>query len=241
MAEFKAIDVDDNDTNDSNDNNDNNNDSRDNSYDIYIGNLSTTISTEKLKNLFSQIGQILFVWINQKHQRFTYAFIGFYHLIDAKKACEQFNNQTFDGSVIKVSLSIKTQRKLKNSVKMRNTWSPKRTGILLEFPKKGKKIPTKEDKIREILKKDIVKQDRKFVTDFKDALVETENIRFKEFEITKTEPETPDLETLETTVIRYFQTTTKKNSLFKEIDLDLSKGNNVTIEQNEKFFEIFKQ
>ena len=33
------------------------------------------------------------------------------------------------------------------------------------------------------------KQDQKFVTDFKDALVEAENICFKEFEITKTKPE----------------------------------------------------
>ena len=217
------------------------NSSLDNSYDIYIGNLSTTISREKLRNLFSQIGQILFIWINQKHQGFTYAFIGFYHLIDAKKACEQFNNQNLGGFEIKVCLSFKTKQKLNNSVKMRNTtWSPKRTGILLEFPKKNKKIPTKEDRIREILKNDIFKQDQKFVTDFKDALVEAENVCFKEFEITKTEPETPDLKTLETTVIRYFQSTTKTNSLFKEVDLDLSKGNNVTVEQNEKFFEIFK-
>ena len=57
-----------------------------NSYDIYIGNLSVTISREKLRNLFSEIGEILSVWINLKHQRFTYAFIAFYHLIDAKKS-----------------------------------------------------------------------------------------------------------------------------------------------------------
>ena len=215
------------------------NSSLDNSYDIYIGNLSTTVSREKLRNLFSQIGQILFVWINQK-QRFTYAFIAFYHLSDAKKACKQFNNQNLDGFVIKVCLSFKTKQKLANSVKMRTNWSPKRTGILLEFPRARRKIPTKEDKIREILQNDIVKQDRKFVTDLKDAFVEAENICFQEFEITKTEPETPDLRTLETTVIRYFQSTTKKNSLFKEVDLDLSKGNNVTVEQNEKFFKIFR-
>ena len=212
----------------------------DNSYDIYIGNLSTTVSREKLRNLFSQIGQILFVWINQKHQRFTYAFIAFYHLSDAKKACKQFNNQNLDGFVIKVCLSFKTKQKLANSVKMKNTtWSPKRTGILLDFPRAERKIPTKEDRIREILINDIVKQDRKFVTDLKDAFVEAENICFQEFEITKTEPETPDLRTLETTVIRYFQSTTKKNSLFKEVDLDLSKGNNITVEQNDKLFKNF--
>ena len=58
--------------------------------------------------------------------------------------------------------------------------------------------------------------------------------------MTTTEPATPNFRTLETTVIRYFQSTTKRNSLFKEVDLDLSKGNKVTAEQNEKFFEIFK-
>ena len=185
----------------------------------------------------------MFVWINQKHQRFTYAFIAFYHLSDAKKACEQFNNRNLDGFVIKVCLSFKTKQKLANSVRMRNDATllelPKRTGILLELPRRtGKKIPTKEDRIREILRNDIVKQnDRKFVTDLKDALVEAENICFQEFEITKTEPETPDLRTLETTVIRYFQSTTKKN---KEVDLDISKDNIITLEQNDKFFKIFR-
>ena len=112
---------------------------------------------------------------------------------------------------------------------------------MLELPKRtGKKIPTKEDRIREILRNDIVKQDRKFVTDLKNALVEAENICFQEFEITKTEPETPDLRTLQTTVIRYFQSTTKENSLFKEVDLDISKDNIITLEQNDKFFKIFR-
>ena len=124
-----------------------------NSYDIYIGNLSVTISRQKLRNLFSEIGEILSVWINQKHKRFTYAFIAFYHLPDARKACEQFNNRNLDGFLIKVNLSIKTEQKLSNSVRK------KTNGILLELPKRtGKKIPTKEDRIRKILRDDIVKQ-----------------------------------------------------------------------------------
>ena len=206
-----------------------------NSYDIYIGNLSVSTSREKLRILFSEIGEILFVWINQKHQRFTYAFIAFYHLIGAKKACEQFNNRNLDGFVIKVHLSFKTEQKLANSVRMRTD------GILLELPKRtGKKIPTKEDRIREILKDDILKQDKEFVKDLTKAMIEAENICSEEFEMTKTEPETPDLRTLETTVIRYFQSTTKKNSLFKEVDLNISKGNIVTAEQNDKFFKIFR-
>ena len=133
-----------------------------NSYDIYIGNLSVSTSREELRNLFSEIGEILFVWINQKHQRFTYAFIAFYHLIDAKKACEQFNNRNLDGFIIKVCLSLKTEQKLSNSVRKRTD------SILLELPKRtGKKIPTKEDKIREILRDNLIKQNSKeFVKDF---------------------------------------------------------------------------
>ena len=206
-----------------------------NSYDIYIGNLSVSTPREKLRILFSEVGEILFVWINQKHQRFTYAFVAFYHLIDAKKACEQFNNRNLDGFVIKVHLSFKTEQKLANSVRMRTD------GILLELPKRtGKKIPTKEDRIREILKNDILKTDTEFVKDLTKGMIEAENICFKEFEMTKTEPETPNLRTLETTVMRYFQSTTKKNSLFKEVDLDISKGNIVTAKQNDKFFKIFR-
>ena len=204
------------------------------SYDVYIGNLSVTISKQKLRSLFSEIGEILFVWINQKHQRFTYAFIAFYHLIDAKKACEQFNNRNLDGFVIKVNLSIKTEQKLNNSVRKRTN------GILLELPKRtGKKIPTKEDRIREILRSDIVKQDREFVKDFTRAMIEAENVCFKECEMIKTDSETPDLRTLETTVIRYFKSASKKNTLFKEVDFDISKGNVLTTEQNDKFFKIF--
>ena len=186
-----------------------------NSYDIYIGNLSVSTSREKLRNLFSEIVEILFVWINQKHQRFTYAFIAFYHLIDAKKACEQFNNRNLDGFIIKVCLSLKTEQKLSNSVRKRTD------SILLELPKRtGKKIPTKEDKIREILRDNLIKQNSKeFVKDFAKALIEAENVCFKEYEIIKTEPETPDLRTLETTIIRYFKPTTKKNLCLKKLTL----------------------
>ena len=81
-----------------------------NSYDVYIGNLSVTVSMERLRNLFSEVGEILSIWINQKHERFTYGFIAFYHLIDAKKACEQFNNRNLDKFVIKVNLSKKLNK-----------------------------------------------------------------------------------------------------------------------------------
>ena len=206
--------------------------SQSNSYDIYIGNLSVTTSRERLEILFSKIGEILSIWISRKHQEFTFAFIGFCHLIDAKKACEQFNNKDLDGTVIKVSLSFKTQQKLATSVRKRNR------SILLELPKrKGKKIPTKEDKIKKILRDDLVKTNSKeFVRDFVNALIETDDIVCpNQCEIIYTEPETPDLKNLDNTIRRFFNKSSKANSLF-EVDFDLSKNNVITTKQYEKFF-----
>ena len=200
-----------------------------NSYDVYVGNLSVTVSIERLRNLFSEVGEILSIWINQKHERFTYGFIAFYHLIDAKKACEQFNNRNLDGFVIKVNLSKKTEQKLNNSVRK------KRDGILLELPKRtGKKIPTKEDTIRKILRNTLLTNEE-IVKDFSKAYLEAEKIPFNEFQIIKAAPETPTLKTLETTIKRYFNPSSKKNT---EIDFDISKGNVLTSEQNDKFFNL---
>ena len=205
-----------------------------NSFDVYVGNLSVTISREKLREMFSKIGKILFVWINQVHQRFTYAFVAFYHLSDAKKACVEFNNQNLNGFIIKVNLSIKTQLKLDNSVRK------KTSDLLLELPKRtGKKIPTKEDKLREILRDNLKKQDEKFVRDFINATTEAENVCIEACEI-KTEPEKTDLTTLENTVIRYFKPASKKVTLFKEVDLDISKDNVLKSEQNDNLFKIFR-
>ena len=47
------------------------------SYEVYVGNLSTTVSTEILKKLFSQVGQILHVWINRSFDKITYGFVEF--------------------------------------------------------------------------------------------------------------------------------------------------------------------
>ena len=41
---------------------------------------------------------------------------------------------------------------------------------------------------------------------------------------------------LETTIVRYFKAPCKKNTLFKEVDFDISKGKVLTTEQNNKFF-----
>ena len=206
-----------------------------NSYDVYVGNLSVTISKEKLRELFSEIGEILFVWFKEAHQRFTYAFVAFYHLSDAKEACETFNNKNLDGFIIKVNLSIRTQQKLNGCVKKKTD----SCGILLELPKRtNKKISTGEDKLRTILSDNIKAQDEDFVRNFTQAMAQAENVCCNEFEINKAEPEKVSLKTLENIVTRYFKPC-KKNTLFKEVDFDISKGNVFKSEQNDKYFNKF--
>ena len=204
------------------------------SYDVYIGNLSVATSRNQLKELFSQTGEILSVWIKEAHQRFTYAFIAFYNLNDAKKACEIFNNQNLDGFIIKVNLSIRTQQKLSGSVRKKTNDA----SVLLNLPKReGKKNPTGEDKLREILTENIKKQGESFVNLFTNALMELEDITSGKCELIKAEGEKPNLEALEDVVVRYYKPC-KKNTLFKQVDFDISNGKVLTNEENMKYFKI---
>ena len=85
-------------------------------FDVYVGNIPVTISQQNLRDLFLPMGQIASVWIKGSHERFTYGFVSFYQLDDAKKACEVFNSGKFDKLMIKVSLSFKNDKKLSDCV-----------------------------------------------------------------------------------------------------------------------------
>ena len=202
------------------------------SYDVYVGNLSVATSREQLRELFSQAGQVLFVWIKEAHQRFTYAFIAFYNLIDAKKACEIFNNQNLDGFIIKVNLSIRTQQKLSGSVRKKTN----NASVLLDLPKReGKKHPSGEDKLRQILTGNIKKQGKGFIELYTNALTEIEDIPSSSCDLIKTEPEKPKLQALEDIVIRYYKPC-QRNTLFKEVDFDISNFKVLNNEENIKYF-----
>ena len=208
----------------------------DNCYSIYIGNLSITVSKERLQNLFFEVGEISSIWINYRHKTVTYAFIAFNHLIDAKKACEQFNNRELDKLIIKVNLSKKTEQKLKNSTKLKLKYAIKRpnNSILLELPKKTG--CSKDETARRILRRDLI-DNKEIIKDYPKAYLEAENIHFaNKPEIIKTAAEPVDLTTLETTIKRYFKPTCEKSTL--KVDFDLSKGKLLTTEQYEKFFNL---
>ena len=202
------------------------------SYDVYVGNLSVITSRKQLRELFSQAGEVLSVWIKEAHQRFTYAFIAFYNLNDAKEACEIFNNQNLDGFIIKVNLSIRTQQKLYSSVRKKTNDA----SILLNLPKReGKKHYSKEDELRQILTENLKEQDEGFIKLYRNALTEMKDTPSSSCDLIKTEPEKPNLDVLEDIVIRYYKPC-KKNTLFKEVDFDISNFKVLNNEENSKYF-----
>ena len=200
-------------------------------YEVYVGNLSTTVSNEKLKDLFSQVGQVLDVWINPQFKKITYGFVKFDNVISAEDACRQFNDQNLDFLQIKVRISEQTKRKLQVKSKIE---LPKREGILLEMPKK--KGQSRGYLLRKKFNQNL-RENKEIIRDFEKACLEAENITFpQKFEIVKTAPEPADLTMLETTVLRYFKPTCEKNTL--KVDFDLSKGKRLTNEQYDKFFNL---
>ena len=198
-----------------------------NFYEVYIGNLSVTVSEERLKNLFSEVGEVNRIWINQKYKSVTYGFIEYYHLIEAKKACEQLNNRNLDNFVIRVNLSKRTGQNLNNAVRKKTNDS-----ILLELPKK--KGCTKNSLAINALRRTLI-ENNDIVNDYGKAYFEAENIPFyNRCEVIKTESETPTLSELGTTIERYFKHCPKGNTL--KVDFDLSKGKVLTTELYDKFF-----
>ena len=99
-------------------------------------------------------------------------------------------------------------------------------------------MPTAEDKLRKILTDELKGQDENFVCNFVEAMVEAENVSLGQCETLKTEPEKTNLETLENIVIRYFKPS-KKRTLFKEIDFEISKNNVLKSDESNKYFNIF--
>ena len=105
-------------------------------YSVYVGNLPTTVSTEQLKNLFSQVDEVLDVWINPLYGNITYGFIKFSTEVATQKACKQFNGVKLDNCQIKVNFSMK---KTESSNKLSNQSSytyKDDDSILLELPQK---------------------------------------------------------------------------------------------------------
>ena len=81
-------------------------------YEVYVGNLPKKVSKQKLKALFSEVGDVLDIWVNQKYPVLTYAFIGFEDVHTANEACKRFDNYELDFFKLTVRKSF---RMIKNT------------------------------------------------------------------------------------------------------------------------------
>ena len=200
----------------------------DNHYDVFIGNLQSTVTNEQLRDLFSEVGKINRIWINRSFEKITYGFIGFDNLFAAEKACICFNDKEVDS--LKITVRVSEQTKLKLSARSKE---PNNDSILLELPKK--KGLSKNHQVKLHLLKDL-RENKEIAKDFVQAWSEAEEIALPELQMIKTAPEPPSLTALESTVIRYFKSTDQKKHL--QVDFDLSKGKLLTNDQFDKFFNI---
>ena len=192
-------------------------------YSVYVGNIPTTVSTQQLTNLFSQVGKVLDVWINPLHENITYGFVKFSTEVASQEAIKRFNGLKLDYSHIKVNFSMKNETKSSNS-----------DSILLELPKKTGQSKNHLVKVN-LLK--TLRQNKDIQKDFILACKEMKDIpNSNEPHVIKTAPEPTDLTTLETAVTRYFKPITHKSNL--KVDFDLSKGKLLTNEQYDKFFNV---
>ena len=166
----------------------------DNHYDVFIGNLSTTVSNEQLRDLFSEVGKINRIWINRSFEKITYGFIGFDNLFAAEEACNCFNNKEVDS--FKITVKVSEQTKLKSAVRLKE--------------------------LQLHLLKDL-KENKEIAKDFVQAWSEAEEIASPELQMIKTAPEPPSLTTLESTIIRYFKSTDQNKHLQVDFDLSKGK------------------
>ena len=79
---------------------------------IYVGNLSRTITDESLRNAFEQFGEVETVKIIR--DKFTneakgYAFVTMKNDDEARQAMEQLNNQEIDGQRVRVNEALPQQ------------------------------------------------------------------------------------------------------------------------------------
>ena len=213
-----------------------------NYFDVYVGNLAVSTSREQLRELFCQFGEIENVWVKDFPERytFTYGFISFYNLRDARQACALMNNKNLDGFILKVRISVKTQQRIAGCILKRTDQSVIRNDQTNRSLLRNEHESIKEKHLRNILTDQIVetqKLDNKFIPSFRKAVGEMKDIPPKVScsNIVNT-PQEANLEELESIVLRYYEPLNKNKNYLKKIDLDLSHGKVLSEEESQKYF-----
>lgn len=156
------------------------------SYDVHVGNLSVNATEKDLRDLFSQAGNVIDVFISSSFRSMTYGFVRYKQLKEIEKACKLFNGFVMHGLPISVSISQCTQERITGARKSNTNGAtiskkpfPRREGANYVATRKD------ENEIHAILKKSLKslkdqetcskflggKTTDDFMKDFKEALV----------------------------------------------------------------------
>ena len=188
-------------------------------HEIYVGNLSADVSKQKLRELFSPLGDVHNVWINHEHKTVTYAFVKFADENTCDEACERFNNYELHS----FKLIVKKSSKVVNQ-----------KGILIDLPKKTG--VSKRHTLKKILVKNL-RDNPKMRENFETAMQETEHLTdTNKCEVVKHCGEKCNLETLEETVIRNYKKPRQNKAI--PVDIDLSKGKLLSLEKYNSLFNL---
>jgi len=201
----------------------------------------------------------------------TYAFVRYLTLAEVNKAIGIFNNTTINGITIQVSIARATREKLNGSVCQNvqpiQTRSRSSDGSIVRNPMPRMEPGTrtlstgsKERDVHQTLKSSLhslsnfkdpmtkwlgiktQKDTEDFMYDFKNVLVGMSSMpESVSSDCIKIKSETPNIKMVEECILRYHKQDQSIN-LFKDIDIDLTDGNDkLTEEDNEYFFNSFSE
>lgn len=210
-------------------------------YELYIGNLSTKATESDLRSIFSEIGDVKRVYVNEFcTSQVTYGFVAFGSIEELENACKKYNGVLIHGRTISVSIAESTANRI-NAVgafsRNKNNSISKRS-----FPRKeGKKYLSTHKDEQEIhmnLRKSLsnlsknclpepvsshVKDPQVFMKDLKETLVLMSKVAQGVcVDANKFEGVRKDLKELGDLIINYHKTPEDNHEPFKDVDFDFT-------------------
>lgn len=231
-------------------------------YSVHVSNIPCHFTPEKLEDIFSAAGHVLEVYLagaSHSLSKFNYAFVRYKTKEEVLKAVELCNNISVDNFKLIVALSIDTSSRVKSptTTSYRNRNSRTKSIVRESMPRlernKFTVLASDERHIQQKLKAslnflsgnkkhsemltiDNSHDMKEFMKELRDVFVETSNVPFgvcadpitiRGDDITKS--------TLEDIIIRYHDNSSFKVP-FKDIDIDISRGNVLSEKDELKLF-----
>lgn len=225
-------------------------------FSVHVANVPFNITDERISNLFAAAGDVKNVFIASVtpggNYTYTYAFVRYKTLAEARKACTLLNNSPVNGVLLRVSLSDSSRKKLNGHQNKEEksisrdphprmesnkyTVSHAEEKALHKQIKKSLNCLNNKDSFAKWLGVTDESKKNDFLADLKDIIVDMAHvptavgidpIKFTEKPVDKS--------TLKDLILRYHEKNEPKN-MFKKIDLDLTEHTKLSHEESEQYF-----